>query len=396
MKLPEGLYYPTYRDKKTGELKRSAIIWARYFRGGKKHFISTETANIREAKKFRERCVGGAKPITTALKRTTFEDLAAFVTSNYAVNELRSLKRIKEALAHLRVFFGADLARDITTDRISEYILWRRDDQKASNATINRELSALRRGFKLAAQTSPPRVDIVPFFPHLKEASARKGFFEREELDQVLAHLPAYLKTPLTVSFITGWRTPSEVLTRQKQHLNLDAGVLRLEPGETKNGEPREFPVDAIPELREILDAQLALTRKLEVETGSVIPWLFHNNGKPIRQFYRRWHTACAKAGLSGKVPHDFRRTAARNLIRAGVPTLIAKRLTGHLTDAVFARYGIIDRSMLDDATAKLAIVLQADQKRPAKVVAIGTKDVSDKVGRKSNPAQTSPEEKSA
>lgn len=393
MKLPEGLYYPTYRDKKTGELKRSAIIWARYFRGGKKHFISTETANVREAKKFRERCVGGAKPVTTALKRTTFEDLAGFVTSNYSVNELRSLKRIKEALAHLRAFFGADLARDITTDRINEYILWRRNEQKASNATTNRELSALRRGFKLAAQTSPPRVDNVPFFPHLKEASARKGFFERDEFEKVLAHLPAYLKAPLTVSFITGWRTPSEVLTRQKHHLNLGAGVLRLDPNESKNGEPREFPIDAIPELREILEAQLALTRKLEVETGHVVPWLFHHNGKPIRQFYRSWHSACTKAGLSGKIPHDMRRTAARNLIRAGVPTLIAKRLTGHKTDSVFARYGIIDRSMLDDATAKLAVILQADQQRPAKVITI---DATDKVGRKSDHAAVNRDEKSA
>jgi len=275
--LPEGLYYPTYRDKATGELRRSSIIWCRYYRNGKKIAVSTETDNLRKAVKFRARCVGGDKPITTALARTTFEDLAKLVTQNYELKGFRSARRIKEAFAHLREFLEFDLARDIGSDRLAQYVESRRK-QKASNATINRELSGLRKGFRLAAQADPPKVDRVPHFELLQEANARKGFFEREDFDAVQVHLPHYLKAPLLVAYITGWRLASEVLTRKRSHLNLTTGVLRLDP------------------------------------------------------------------------------------------------ITGHKTDSIFARYAIVDQSMIDDAATKLALILRADQQRPQKVAGLGGK----------------------
>ncbi len=390
-KLPEGLYRPRYRDLKTGVMKESAVLWIRHYHAGKKIRLSTGTSNVRRAVEFRNKALGRAsqgKPITAALHRTSFEGVASFVISNYTVNEFRSLKRIKEALAHAREFLGSDLARDITTDRINSYILGRRE-QKAANATINRELSALRRGFKLAAQTSPPRVDNIPFFPHLHEASARQGFFEREQFEAVLAHLPNYLRAPVTVSFITGWRCASEVLTRKRNHLNLTAGTLRLEPNESKNGDAREFPIDEIPELRAVLERQLEDTRQFEIKTGQVVHWLFHNQGNPIRKYDSAWHRACAAAGLSGKIVHDFRRTAARNLIRGGAATIVAKRLTGHQTDAIFERYGIVDKSLLRDAAKKLSSVLQADREQPAKVIPLVNATERAKYGQSGAPHDT-------
>jgi integrase len=368
--LPKGLYRPSYKDLKTGEVKESAVIWCRYYRNGKKVRVSTETDNPKEAERFRYRCVGGKRVVTTALQRTRFEDLAKLVCEDYEITGHRSLKRIKQAFAHLRAFFDSDLARDIGTDRINKYIKFRRDEH-AGNATINRELCALRRSFKLAAQSDPPKVDHVPPFPRLKEPSARKGFFEREQLDAILPLLPEYLRAPMFTAFVTGWRCASEVLTRKRSHLNLQAGVLRLDPNETKTGEPREFAVRLVPELCEVLERQLATTRALEVQTGTVIPWLFHHNGKPIKSYERAWHAARQKAGLANRLVHDFRRTSARNLIRGGVPTSIAKQVTGHKTDSVFERYGIVDKSMRDDAVAKLAAVLESDRQKPVKVASL-------------------------
>jgi site-specific recombinase XerD len=369
--LPPGLYWPSYRDKKTGEqLWSTKAIWCKYSRGGKVSRVSTETTKARTAVRFRARCIGGDRPVTTEMQRASFEDLAGLVTKNYDLKGFRSSKRIKQALAHLRAFFTFDLARDIGTDRLHAYVEFRRAE-KASNATINRELSALRKGFRLAAQADPPKVDRVPHFELLKEANARKGFFEREDFDRVHSHLAHYLKVPILVAYVTGWRLASEILTRQKSHLNLQLGTLRLDPNESKNAEGREFPVNAIPELREALDRQLEKTRALELKLGRVIPLLFHHNGKPIKNYDRAWKAACVAAKVS-RLVHDCRRTAARNLIRAGVPTQIAKKVTGHKTDSIFNRYAIIDQGMIDDAAAKLAQVLAADQKRPAKVVAIG------------------------
>ena len=86
----------------------------------------------------------------------------------------------------------------------------------------------------------------------LKVDNVRKGFFESEQYRAVLAHLPDYLKPVATIAYITGWRVKSEILTRQWKHIDVDAGWMRLEPGEGKTREAREFPFT--PELRAVLE----------------------------------------------------------------------------------------------------------------------------------------------
>ena len=106
--------------------------------------------------------------------------------------------------------------------------------------------------------------------------------------------------------------------------------------------------------LRELLVEQRDITGAIEQSRALIVPWVFHRNGKPIRDFYGAWRTACAAAGVSDRIPHDFRRTAVRNLERAGVPRSTAKAVVGHQTDSVYARYAIVDASMLKEGIAKL------------------------------------------
>jgi hypothetical protein len=100
----------------------------------------------------------------------------------------------------------------------------------------------------------------------LKEDNVRRGFFERTQFDAVVTQLPEALQSPMHTAHLTGWRLRSEIFTRQKHHVDLAAGWLRLEPGETKDGRGRMFPL--VPELRAVVERQLTATRAFEQQTG--------------------------------------------------------------------------------------------------------------------------------
>lgn len=361
------VYQLKYRDRKTREWKVSAVWWVQYSFRGKVHRESSGSTNRSDAVKLLKRRLGElgrGRPVGPDVERTTFEDLATMLENDYRANGRRSADRIGRALAHLKETFSGERALDITTDRITAYVA-ARQEAKAANATVNRELSALKRMFRLGEQAG--KVAQRPHIPMLQENNARKGFFGAEQFRTLHAHLPAYLKAPLATAYITGWRIKSELLTRQKHHVDLEAGWLRLEPGETKNGEGCMFPLT--PELWEILEHRLAETRELEKATGQIIPWLFHRDGRPIKNYRRAWLTACKKAGVPGRIPHDFRRTAVRNLERAGVPRSAAMKMVGHKTESVYRRYAIADEGMLREGAAKLSALHQAERQAPRQVI---------------------------
>lgn len=166
--------------------------------------------------------------------------------------------------------------------------------------------------------------------------------------------------------------TPTTVTMIARSHCapssQFAAGTVRLEFGTTKNKRARVFPFNVLPELRELLEHQRAETSAAELKHARKIPHVFHRRGgKPIQDFYGARDTACWKVGLATKdpdtgkithnerIPHDFRRTAVRNLIRRGVTERIAMMLTGHKTPAVYARYDIINERDLVEAVEKLA-----------------------------------------
>ena len=255
---------------------------------------------------------------------------------------------------------------EITSDRVTAYIAYRQ--REARNSTINNELSALGRMFTLAIRAG--KAASKPYISKLKTDNVRKVFFEREELEAVVAHLPHHLRAAIRTAYICGWRIHDEIFTRQRSHVDLrsNPGWLRLEPGETKNGDGRMFPLT--PELRQILEKQIELTEALQREKSMIISHMFHRDGKPIKSFRRAWLTACVKAGLgteirdsrgklvkkiSRRIPHDFRRSAIRNLERAGVARSAAMKMVSHKTQSIYSRYAIADESMLKDAALKLA-----------------------------------------
>ena len=107
--------------------------------------------------------------------------------------------------------------------------------------------------------------------------------------------------------------------------------------------------------VRPLMSGYLLRFQDMLNERGMVCPWVFHRNGRPMRSFYGAWRTACRAAGYPQRILHDFRRTAVRNLVRAGVPENVAMKLTGHKTRSVFDRYDIVNEADLRDAVRKLA-----------------------------------------
>jgi integrase len=112
-----------------------------------------------------------------------------------------------------------------------------------------------------------------------------------------------------------------------------------------------------IPSLRAVLERRLEYTRRCERAQGRIIPLVFHRSGRPIKSMAKAWRTACKRAGVPGKLLHDLRRTAVRNLERAGVSRSVAMAMTGHKTESVYRRYAIVAESDLREAGSKLAAV---------------------------------------
>jgi integrase len=166
------------------------------------------------------------------------------------------------------------------------------------------------------------------------------------------------LQVAVTIAYTYGWRMQSEVLTLERRQLDLEAGTLRLDPRpDEERRRPRSLPHARVARL---LGEQLERVRGLERKEGRIIPSLFpcrgrQRLGQPRRDFRKAWATACTKAGMSGMLRHDFRRTAVRNLVNSGVPERVAMKVTGHRTRSVFDRYHIVSPGDLQDVARRLA-----------------------------------------
>jgi integrase len=334
--------------------------------------------------------MGTGRLVGPDIERTTFEDLARMLVADYTVNGRKSLETAQGSLKALRAVFGPAYARDITLDRLNAYVAARLEAGRKP-ATIQKELAALKRAFHLAARAGKA---IAPPFPRLRVSNTRTGFFEEPEFRAVHAGLSGDLQPVIEFLYLTGWRL-TEVLTLEWRQVDVAAGVVRLEPGTTKNDEGREFPFSVLPPLEACLRRQRERTTAIERETGQIIRRVFHRQGAPVRDLRGAWKTACLAAGFFRVVPvldlgghprvatdgtplgvtqatklvHDFRRTAVRNLERAGVPRSVAMKLTGHQTESVYRRYAIVAAADLVEGVKKLATLHATEAALPRTVL---------------------------
>jgi len=375
-----------------GELRqRGQIWWIRYCRNGKREEESsgsTKKSVAIDLLRVREGKVAIGSRVTAKMHRLRFEEAAADVVNDYRSNEQASVAEVERRIRkHLRPFFGGRRLSAIGPADVRQYVVERQACQTmttaaysytlptgrvvsipertrtiggVSNGEINRELSLLRRIFNLAIENE--KLLHAPYIALLKERNVRKGFFEREQLAGIQQHLPPALQPVVEFAYITGWRIPSEVLPLQWHHVDFAGGVVMLDPAVAKNEEPRTFPLTD--DLRALLEQQhrehLDLKRR-----GMICPFVFvrmvakgrggTKSPRAIKRFDKAWTSATIAAGVPGRIPHDFRRTAVRNMVRRGVPERVAMQLAGHKTRSIFERYNIVSPSDLRAAATQLS-----------------------------------------
>jgi site-specific recombinase XerD len=161
-----------------------------------------------------------------AVHRTSYLELEQMLLDDYCANGKKSLDRMEDACGHLRAFFGLNRARQITTPRILRYIRQRQEVDSVANATINRELAALKRMFSLVRTAGKVTLAQCPHIPMLREDNVRSGFLEPEAFRALVGDTSADLAPLLQASYITGWRIRAELLTRQRHDVDLRAGFL--------------------------------------------------------------------------------------------------------------------------------------------------------------------------
>lgn len=339
------------RPRGTGSVylqKGSSVWWVKYYRNGKPYRESTHTTDRQRATQFLKQRLA---EITTGnffgprAERIRVDELTDDFLRDYRINGRKSLPDAEARWKlHLKPFFGNLRAVEVSSDLVSRYVD-QRQQEGAENATINRELACLKRMYHLGQRSTPPKVYRIPAFPRLAESNIRQGFLEDSQYKKLLSACPeVWFLGLVEVARTYGWRV-SELLSMRVGQIDLLARTIRLEPGTTKNKDGRE--VTMTNRVYELL--------KLCAHGKAAESSLFtRRNGKAVRDFRGTWDKARNLAEVPALLFHDLRRTAARNLRRAGVAEGVIMKIGGWRTRSVFERYAIVSQADITDAIEKL------------------------------------------
>jgi integrase len=199
----------------------------------------------------------------------------------------------------------------------------------------------LRIAMNLGRKYAPPKVITIPYFPMVTENNARQGFLTDERYAKLRDALPDEVKPLFVTAYFTGVRF-GELLAWRWEQIDWEQGFVTLNADETKSGHARVVP---------ILKGDMEEYLKWAQEHSEGCPHVFNRAGEPIQNIRWAWSNACNAADIPDLKFHDLRRTAVRNMRRAGVPQVVRMRITGHRTDSMERRYNIVD--VEDIKTAK-------------------------------------------
>jgi len=358
----------TKRERGTGgliKLKGCRYWYAQFYdKQGRQKRVSTKTAVKQEAQGIlrdlmvvRDRGV----PFVGDVKKIRYADLRTALLDSYRMKEQKSLQVLSDGsetvwgLSQLDKYFGWKATTEdkkgdpgvpvtqLTTEAARQFVK-ARQAEGVGNAVINRSLALLRRMLNLAKDEG--RIPTVPKIYFLKEPPARKGFLTRDRFDELLNHIPLHLKPLVVFLYYCGVRI-GEALQVEWPQVDLDHAVIRLEPEQTKTSEARIVPLPNV---------LVLMLERVEPKEGRVF------SGDGLRA---EWEKACTAAGLAGLMVHDMRRSAIRNLVRAGVSEKVAMSISGHRTRYVFDRYNIVSETDMLTAMRRVQEFSEKQVKSP-------------------------------
>ena len=323
--------------------KRGEVWYVSFWVDGRQVQKSSGSRRRQDAVLLRDQLLGkksrGEAADVVAAKVTCGElldDLLEYTGANIKPTTARVWKLVIEAT--LRPFFGHLRAAKLTTEKLREFRR-KRSTEGRSDATANRELSILRTALNRGRKCTPPKVLTIPYFPMVAETNVRQGFLTDEQYAKLRDALPEYLRPLFLTAYFAGVRL-GELLSIEWRQVDWEQGFITLDSERTKSGYARAVP---------ILEGDMKDWLKWSHENADGCERVFHHDGVPFKEFRRSWQKACDAAGVPTLKFHDLRRTAVRNMRRAGVPQVVRMRISGHRTDSMERRYNIVD---VDDIRA--------------------------------------------
>lgn len=339
------------RRKGSGNIYRQSgcKTWTiRFYKDGKRIIEATGKSDYSAAQKTltkRLREIDLGTFVEPSAQRIRVEELGEDFLRDYRINGRKSLQITEWRWAkHLKPYFGGMKASEVNSDTLARYVDARLKAE-AQPATINREMAALKRMFRLGFYSTPPKLSRLPQFPRLEENNVRSGFVADSQVSKLTSSTSElWLRAFIEVALTYGWRK-TELLSLRVRQIDLKQRTIRLDPGDTKNKEGREITMTT--------NVLTLLTQCVEGKKPE--GYVFTRaDGKQVKDFRSAWTKLCTAANVPDLLVHDMRRTGARNLRRAGVAEGVIMRIGGWRTRSVFERYNIVSQSDIKDALIKL------------------------------------------
>jgi integrase len=349
-----------------GLFQRDGVWYALLYLQGRRVRESLHTTDQRVAERrlatLRRKRERGTYQDPTA-RRVTVGELLDDLQLHLDVKGATGARKAKSTMIAVRDELGHLPAGALETTVVERaQRLWLR--QGKAPATVNRRCELLRQGYRLAARRTPPKVVSIPHVPLLKVSNARQGFLSGAQIQRLLEAIEDDDVRDFVEWFAWTAMRPGEIRQLTWAMVDLQARTLNLDPRAAKTRRGRVLGL--VGPLWDVVQRRLA-RRRLDTQR------VFHRvsrgvPGRPVLDYAKAFRAAAKAARLpAGLVPYDLRRSALRNMVRAGVDVSVVMKISGHRTRSTFDRYNIVNEEDVRAAIVRTEAFLEGGAKTSPK-----------------------------